>query len=177
MVSIELLVSTTGIRSSIEDVIDSAQKFIILVSPYWSFKKYYENVGLDILVSKLKAKIDKGIPVICVWRNDFVIEDVCSRNSKYEKILRGLGYNVDNAPSNLYIRYNQYLLHSKFYMNENDIVISSMNLLESSIKNYEIGVFIKDYSDSKSFTKEIYNHIREVTSQCNLDKVLDKLLV
>lgn len=129
--------TTTGISSKIEKIIKEANKKIVLVSPYLKLSKN--------LYERLLDASDLGKQVILVYREN---------NLKEEERLKLLS--IQNITL-----YHSENLHAKCYLNERELIITSMNLYEFSEKNNrEMGIFI-----SKIHDPELYiNAIEEVGS-------------
>ena len=53
-------------------------------------------------------------------------------------------------------------LHAKCYLNENDVIITSMNLYEfSQVNNNEMGIFIEKSNDPELY-KEVYDEVQRL---------------
>lgn len=110
------------VPSQILTIFKEAKKYAIIVTPYLDLWGHaFEAVALAV---------NKGVDVTFIVRSDpNVIES--------ESVARLIGNKVKvlAAPS----------LHTKIYLNENSVVVSSMNLLKSSAQNsLEIALVIQD---------------------------------
>ena len=118
---------TYGIMSSVKDVITSAKESIMIVSPYL-------DVSEDCLGCLRSTPVKKNL---LFGKNDM-------QKPQKEELKR---------VRNLCVHYiNE--LHAKCYLNEEKAIVTSMNLLQSSEKNIEIGIEIY-----KENNPSIYNQI------------------
>ncbi len=160
MHSEDLLVNPQDIVESIERLVKETSKFLLLVCPYWDFGErhdYYRKIRYSV-----RRKLNKGIHVVCVYRKN---DNICKRD-----ILSYFGYK--EWPDNLQILYNVRPLHSKFYMNESDIIISSMNLLESSYNNCELGIYVQHYDFTPRLKAKLKQHILEIANGYEIDPII-----
>lgn len=111
---------TYGIMSSVKDVITSAKESVMIVSPYL----YMSENCLGCLC---------GTPVrknLVFRKDDISNPDMYNSQKKNLRSVKGLTVHCSRQ------------LHAKCYINEDKAVITSMNLLEKSKKNIEIGLEI-----------------------------------
>ena len=116
--------------SEIEDLIRDADQILILISPYLKLSKDFKE-----LLTYRNSK-DKVTTVI------FGKQEL---NPNEMKFLQGLRFVI--------LKYNQDL-HAKCYLNDNKMIITSLNLYEFSMNNNkEMGVLIdlNDESDKELF--------------------------
>jgi sugar-specific transcriptional regulator TrmB len=108
--------TTNGINFYLEELLKNSQKEIILISPYIQLQKSIKEI--------LSQKKDDGLDIIFVCRaKDLKKEDLSRFSTK-----------VFDCPT----------LHAKCYMNENEAIVTSLNLYEFSQKNNEeMGFYIK----------------------------------
>lgn len=112
----------TDIITKITDIIRYAKKIIVIVSPYF-------NIGNN-LMEDLISKVKEGTEVIIIHNST---ENIKSEFQKQYLRLRQSGVKFYNHPK----------LHAKIYLNDRDIIITSLNLLTTSIENsLESGVHI-----------------------------------
>ena len=112
------------ITSRVLDILRDAKKHVALVSPYNKFWMHLSN--------EIQSTVGRGVRVDFVYRED-------ERNEDIER-LEGWGVEV-HAVKNL---------HAKIYLNESSVLVTSMNLLESSSKNsMEICISIRDKNEQK----------------------------
>lgn len=127
----------TGVSDRLERIVKSAQERLVLISPYLDFNKHIK----ELIEDKNRLKIDVRIiygkrdlyPEVKTWLEamDFV------RTSFYEN------------------------LHAKCYLNENEALLTSMNLYEfSQVNNYEMGILVSRKEDP-----ELYNAIFKESSE------------
>ena len=109
------------VASQVLAIVREAKEYVVLVSPYihlWGHA--LEALGLAV---------QRGIDVTVVAR---LGEDRLENEAAW---LKNNGIKVVAAKN----------LHAKIYLNERAVVVSSMNLLESSMKNsLEIGLVVRD---------------------------------
>src|SRR5688500_7622706 len=97
------------ISNEIFDLIYEAKQYLIIVSPYVNFK-YWERLASELVNAK-----NRGV------RIDFFVRNEPENAASWEQV-ESLGI-APRLVNNL---------HAKFYFNEKNGVISSMNLLSSS---------------------------------------------
>lgn len=140
--------TTSGTSYHIEKIIINASKHLTLVSPYLQISK--------TLFERLKDCSNKGVRIIIIYGKDELKPN--EKNSLAELKNVTLFY-FEN-------------LHAKCYFNENQMVITSMNMYEFSEKNNrEMGVYLTKENDSKLFnqasdeTKSIIGSSDEISLQ------------
>lgn len=140
--------TTQGTSHNLEDIIINASKWLVLICPYLNITENFLQRLQD--ADKRKVKI-------------YIVFGKKELKPEEEMKLRKL--------ENLSLRYYKNL-HAKCYLNEDTMIITSMNLLEFSEKtNREMGVLISkdDVND-----KKIYGDaVREVRSIIDLSKEED----
>lgn len=130
------ILGTTKISYEIERILEDSEKFLILVSPYLKF-----NHRLKVRLSDAFKRTEKTF--ILFRENELKKEDF-----NWLKSFK----NLELIPLKN--------LHAKIYANEEDCLVSSMNLYEySQINNHEIGILIDRYEDDYEY-KETFNEIR-----------------
>lgn len=118
-------------QASIEKIISNANKQLVLVSPYINLT--------TALYTRLKGCAERGVSIKIIYRTGEL---------KDSKILElGLLKNVE-------IRFMNDL-HAKCYFNENEMIVTSLNLLESSERNWEMGILIDRINDKAIYDKAI----------------------
>lgn len=116
------IIFNIDIINKINDIIRYADKNIIIVSPYF-------NIGNN-LMEDLICKAKEGISIVIIHNS--------TENTKSEFQKQYLRLSQNGVKF-----YNHPRLHAKIYLNDRDIVITSLNLLTSSIENsLESGVHI-----------------------------------
>ena len=112
------------ITSRVLDILRDAKKHVTLVSPYNKFWTHLRN--------ELQRTVTRDVRVDFIYRNGERSEDT--------NWLEDLGVRV-HAVENL---------HAKIYLNESSVLVTSMNLLESSSKNsMEICISVNDKKEQK----------------------------
>lgn len=124
--------TTTGTSYHIENIIQSARKKLVLVTPYLQLSK--------TLFERLKDAARKNVKIIIIYGKDELKPSEKELLSEIENV-------------NLYFFNN---LHAKCYFNETEMVITSMNMYEFSEKNNrEMGVYVTKLEDSELFASAV----------------------
>lgn len=147
------IIGTTEISYEIEKILNSAEKYLILVTPYLKL-----NQRLKVRLSDTFKRID----------NVYILHRENELNFNESKWLQSFP-NVNLFPIKN--------LHSKIYANEEIALISSMNLYEySQINNHEIGVKLEFENDNSEY-KDTLNEIRIILesehSNHNFQAIID----
>ena len=164
----KLLSSKKELNDSLMDLIKNSDKKLIIISPYidfWGFDENNRKIIWTDLINLLKEK---------------------------EKVVEFYTYHksVDTIKKHLNIKENNIIpihnLHAKIYINDDTILLSSMNLMFSSFnKSIDFGIIIKnneaeynnllDYCNNNIF---IYNpkHILDSLPK-DIDSKFDKYLI
>jgi phosphatidylserine/phosphatidylglycerophosphate/cardiolipin synthase-like enzyme len=121
-----LFLNTKSISSSIDSMINEAKEELFILSPFMSLSSYY----LDRLILASK----RGVHITFIYGKKEPHKDTFTRLNKLD---------------NIRIAYRE-PLHAKCYLNDNTLLVSSMNLHEYS-ENYndEMGILIKGYGSGK----------------------------
>ena len=136
LVAVNLAVlNTSETLSHLIRLIGEAQKGIVLVSPY------IDLGGDDAVGRAIRDALSRGVKVALVFRND---EKTPTRIATLTKIMalseRGLSFRA--VPN----------LHAKFYVSERAALVSSLNLVRSSVLNsIEMGL----WSEAPEFIERI----------------------
>lgn len=126
------IVSAKGTGHKVEQIIQGARTELILISPYLRLD--------DTYMQELKRALDRKVSVKFVFRE----EDL--KKPESEKLRSLTGLQLFSLPR----------LHAKCYYNEQRMVITSMNLHESSeVNNREIGVFIDRTEDQRLYADAV----------------------
>ena len=121
--------NTSGTTYHLEEMIKKASDRLILISPYL---KLNERVK-ELLEDKNRLKIDIRI---VYGKSDLQPEEI--------NWLKGLDFVRTSFCKNL---------HAKCYMNENECIITSLNLYEfSQINNNEMGILISRDADNQLYS-------------------------
>ena len=138
---------TKDIISAIQRILKNAKEEVILISPYIDFDPRYKLL--------IKEKNDENIPVMLVWgkkKKQFKFSGEEKEWIKTMPFIDGIFYEE---------------LHAKCYLNENEAVITSMNLYKASQENIEMGIVITKQEDNEAYedlrkeVKRIINFQRE----------------
>ncbi len=124
--------TTQGTLHQIENIITNAKNKLVLISPYLKLSK--------TLSERLKDADRQNVKIILIYGKD----ELKPRERNQLQELRNLS---------LYFFEN---LHAKCFFNEETMVITSMNMYDSSDeKNREMGVLIRKEDDNKVFSDAI----------------------
>ena len=147
--------NTSKAYAEIEEIIDKATTEVFLISPYIRFPKP--------LLERLKYKDGQGIKTIVVCREKDLNKDLGAQVRSDLKQLKHLELRFDDD------------LHAKCFFNQESMVITSLNLLESSErKNREMGVLLSSKEDSRVF-KEALNEAEFIVSNAKKDSLIGSL--
>lgn len=123
------ILNTTGINYYLEQIISSAQDRLIIISPYLKLSDRIK----ELIEDKNRLKVDIRI-----------VYGKSELNPEQHNWLLNLPYVRLSFCQNL---------HAKFYANENDALICSLNLYDfSQINNHELGVLINKSNDLESYS-------------------------
>lgn len=137
--------TTSGTSNWIEKIIIEAAQQLVLISPYLKFSKTFQE--------RLNDASKRGVNIVIIYGKDELKESEKQMLSSLEHV-------------DLYYFVN---LHAKCYYNENNMVITSMNMYEFSEKNNrEMGVLIRKANDADLFE----NAVNEAISIKNNAKVV-----
>ena len=142
--------TTQGTSYHIENIIVKAKNFIILISPYLNISKN--------LYDRLQDADKRKVRIILIYGKDEL------KSGEWEKLenLKNLSvYYCDN-------------LHAKCYLNEEIMVITSMNMYEYSEKNNrEMGVLISKENDNEAYNDAI-REVKSITAS-QVTKTVEKV--
>ena len=125
--------------SALEDILKNAKEKIVLVSPYVNLSE--DNAD------RLRAADGRGVPITLVCRKDNLKEN---EKRVLQKLKHIQVYNRDN-------------LHTKCYYNEQELIITSMNLYEfSEQNNVEMGVL---FTSDETIYREARQEIEDLLLQ------------
>jgi len=119
--------TTKGISAHIEDIIRNAKNKLVLISPYIQLSK--------IFLERLQDTDRRNVKITLVFRKGALKPDEGSQLSQLKNL-------------SLYFCED---LHAKCYFNEERMLLTSMNMYESSEKNREMGVLIRANDDRELF--------------------------
>ncbi|WP_194766301.1 phospholipase D family protein [Tamlana sp. I1] len=146
------IIGTTEISFEIEQLLNSTEHYLILVTPYLKL-----NQRLRVRLSDAFKRTESV----------FILHREKQLNYNDSKWLKSF----DNI--NIFSVKN---LHSKIYINEEVALISSMNLYEySQINNHEIGVKIESVDD-REYYKNTLNEVRIILESEYTDHKFNEIL-
>jgi hypothetical protein len=120
--------NTTSINFFLEQLVQKSSKNLVLISPYLKI-----NPRLRELIEE---KVESGLPVTVVYGKTDISQSEKDWFASQPKIE---------------VRFCKDL-HAKCYMNEGNVIISSLNLYEfSQINNKEMGVLLTKGKDTEAF--------------------------
>jgi hypothetical protein len=120
---------TNGIIQGIEDLIATAKAKVVLVSPYLQISEEFSY--------HIKRAIARGVQITVIFG---------------KKELKTTEFEAWDSIKGINIRFLK-ILHAKCYVNEENIIITSMNLYKFSEGNIEMGVLLRKNVDSEAFEK------------------------
>lgn len=137
------ILNTDESWSAIEHIIEDANDFIVLISPFLG------NKDILSLVNKRRDNIYLQLFTLEPSKQKKFISDVSKTICKLEKL------------PNIKVHYGNVDFHAKCYFNEKEVLITSMNL--SNIVNIEFGVLVSKEWDKSLFadTMRLVNNICE----------------
>jgi len=154
------ILDATGSISSIDSIILGAEKYIILVSPFW-------NCPQNVILSLLGA-LKNGVQVVIFCRP--------TQKNGREKTLpiprEKWEYFKKFEKNGQFVVKSEGLetLHSKLYMNEDKCLITSLNMYDYSVeKNIELGIELS-WSDGhdKELQRFVMKHLNEICEKAGL---------
>ena len=113
----------------VETILNTAEKTCVLICPFWNLSEH--------LFNQIIRLANDGVLVLIIHRHfdDKFHDDDVIFNKKQYKTLKNTP-NIKLAPV--------HRLHTKCYFNEKFCFITSFNLTESSLGNFELGMFFDD---------------------------------
>ena len=119
--------TTQGLNYYLEELLKNANSKIILISPFFKLQRRIKEILLD--------KKQQGVEIIFVCRAKDLQEPLDEFSTQ-----------IFDAPT----------LHAKCYMNENEAILTSLNLYEfSQQNNEEMGVYVTNNGDGSSIYTDI----------------------
>lgn len=138
------------LNSELEEIFEKAERDLILISPYIKLHERY--------ISSLKSKMDKNnLKIILVFgKNE---EDM-------SKSMKQADFDFFKEFPNIEIRYEK-RLHAKYFANEENAILTSMNLYSySQDNNIEFGVLTE--GPRETLDKEAEEYFKRVIDQSEL---------
>jgi phosphatidylserine/phosphatidylglycerophosphate/cardiolipin synthase-like enzyme len=122
--------TTNKSLSAIEEIITQAKRELVLISPFVQIP--------EKLFRKLKDTTEKGVRLILVY----------GKKKELNPDVKGQLAELNNIT----VLYRE-TLHAKCFFNEEQMVITSMNLYDYSEKNDEMGILLSIHDDESLFQK------------------------
>ena len=128
--------STTGISHRLEEIIQKAQDRLWLISPFLKVTPRIKQLLEETNRLKIDSRVIYGKNELQPEENNW-LESMTSIRTSFCKDL-----------------------HAKCYMNENEALLTSMNLYEySQVNNYEMGILVSRETEPELYeAKSIKNH-------------------
>ena len=131
---------TEGVADSLSRIIEKANKKAILISPYVSI-----NTRLAQLI---RHKLESGTEIHMIYRES-------AQSTEAEEWLESMP-NIRASCCDI--------LHAKCYLNETEVLVTSMNLYEySQVNNLEMGILVSRRRDL-SLYRDIEKHVEYIES-------------
>lgn len=132
-------ITTPKINFYIENIIDKAEDFIYIVTPFIKL-----NERLNEL---LRIKREQGIPVYLICRKDTI------KQTEFENLFSQI--------------YDRKTLHGKAILSEKSCIVTSMNLYEfSQVNNDEMGFYLERKIFTSGY-HAVFAEIKKIISQCS----------
>jgi hypothetical protein len=142
------LIKNQEIEEQIIGIIKEAKNSIVIVSPYIKF--YQNDNKWEELSGLLSKRSQEGLFIEVHTRKNQDNKHPSVPNIKNEDIIAKF---TDITLGNIYLHMN---LHAKLYFNEEKAIVTSMNILQSSRDNIEIGYLME--KDDKTEWNELLNN-------------------
>jgi len=148
--------TTIGTTNALEEIITTAQKTIVLVSPYWQLS--------DILGDRIGDAVKRGVKVAMFMKVDKLnkneIKEIRKELPKLEKKYKGIELvPVEN-------------LHAKCYHNEKMMLITSLNLYQYSMQNNREMVILIDRNEDSDIFNDALHEIQSIKDNA-LNKIFE----
>jgi phosphatidylserine/phosphatidylglycerophosphate/cardiolipin synthase-like enzyme len=148
---------TMEITSSLQRILKNAKEWVILISPYIDICQRYKSL--------IQEKNEEHVSVTIVWGKK-------KKQFKFDSEIKNWIKSMEFAEDIFYKD-----LHAKCYLNENEAIITSMNLYEASQKNVEMGVLLTKQKDGEAYDelwKEVKRLIKNKPNLIFIQKKSDK---
>lgn len=142
--------TTQGTAYYLEHIITKANKWMVLISPYLQLSK--------ILFERIEDADKRNVKTILVCRQGSLQPE---DRSKLQRLKNLSLHFLEN-------------LHAKAYLNEDCVVVTSMNIYEFSEKNNrEMGILIRKEEDSKAFD-DAMKEVKSIIDSSTIDDLTKK---
>jgi hypothetical protein len=126
----KLLSSKKELQDKLFEIIEKSQEKLIIISPFIEEFDYQNNIKWDDMINTLKSKND----ILEFYTNP---KNITGK----EKIVETVNENIIPVDN----------LHAKIYINDDTVLLSSMNLTHSSYnKSIEFGIITKNPEERKA---------------------------
>lgn len=140
-----IIISTRGISYRIDEIIKTAKKEIILITPYLKIA--------SPLFQRLKRADNRGVDITIIYGKTDLKPEL---KSQLEKLKNCRLLYLDK-------------LHAKIYLNEKEGVLCSMNLYDySEVNNYELGIQFSKEESSSSLFKSAMEEVQHILDSAEL---------
>ena len=130
--------STTGVSHQIDEIIKNAEERLWIISPFLKVTPRIKQLLEDTNRLKIDSRVIYGKNELQPEENNW-LESMTSIRTSFCKDL-----------------------HAKCYMNENEVLLTSMNLYEySQVNNYEMGILVSRKEDPDLY-EDIYQESRRI---------------
>lgn len=138
---------TTGVSYHLQQLINKANEKLVLISPFLKINERIKQSLEDKNRMKIDIRVIYGKNELQPDENNW-LKSMSSIRSSFCKDL-----------------------HAKCYLNENEVIITSMNLYEfSQVNNNEMGIYVEKQNDPDLY-KEIYEEVQR------LIRISDEIIV
>jgi hypothetical protein len=139
-------INASQARGAIERILSKAKYDMVMISPYIKIN--------DDFISRLSDAGQRKVKILMVCR--------------HEDLKHGEREKLEQIP-NLEIRFNE-RVHAKCFYNEDTMVISSLNLYDSSLgDNREMGVLLRDVDGDKEAFVDAKSEAPFIIRECQSD--------
>lgn len=129
---------TTGVSYHLQQIINNANEKLILISPYLKINDHIKKSLEDKDLLKIDIRLIYGKSELQPAENNWL------------KALRSIRTSFCKD------------LHAKCYLNENEAIVTSMNLYDfSQINNYEMGIYVEKAKDTELYS-DIYKEVNRL---------------
>ena len=128
------------------NIIENAEEFVVLVTAYLTSWTHLDHA--------IKSTIARGVPITMVMRAPDGAKRDRDKRTEEAKALEELGVRVHFVER----------LHAKAYVNEEEAIVTSFNLVSGSNESIELGVLIQDPTLVRDCIAKIQGYCPEVGS-------------
>ncbi len=132
---------TMEIISSLQRILKNAKDKVVLISPYIDICSRYKSL--------IEEKNENHVQVIIVWGKK-------KKQFKFGNEIKDWIKSMDFVDEMFYKD-----LHAKCYLNEEEAIITSMNLYEASQKNVEMGILLTKKEDTIAYN-DLWKEVKRI---------------